>query len=426
MKKKTNKPSKNIAPKNDTSSVKEQNVSLAKYKLTLLIALLIILACINIFSLYSFYFLNGRSGYSNTIWIYSFLIILCIHFLKNKIIRINLVVVLVILFGFETYLRAGKKGHLDYTENNSSSIFSVYQSRSYPGLKLINGLPVNPPNTIADDNKIEFNYANKFNELGFRERSVNYFANKNIILLLGDSFTQGIGAPADSTGPVALEYYLNQLNKRYAVYNAGVSGSDIVNAYKLLDGLSRSLHHQIVMYNLGYSDINDIAFRGGDERFKGRLRKMYWWEYLYSFSFISRLVITDIFHVDPNNQTEDDTNYAYDIIRKKIQDFQEYCKKHGEKFILIITPERETIGAIKNRGMLYNGFYGFSSMVEEMNTTGMNVNYIDTQNDFAQLIQIPPDLNNYYYRLDYHFRPIGYWFWGKTVAEQLIKKGLIH
>ena len=370
------------------------------------IFLFLVLNGISAFLFYKY----GFSGFHVTILV--FVTLLCIIFnnIKNKVIRINAIVVLSLLLVAEVSLRITKKGFPNYIENNSTSIFCMYQSRSFgtsDGL-----IYINRPNSERIEEKVEFRYLHKYNEIGLRDTALSFYGNKKNILILGDSYTEGVGAPADSTGPKSVEYHLNAMGKHYAVVNAGVSGSDIVYAYQLLDTIFKQTQPKIVLYNLHYSDIDDIMFRGGDERFSNGARKAFWWEYLYSFSCIYRIISNRLLHLNPDATTKEDFNFALGVIKQKVIDFNEYCSKNKAIFVLIITP---------GPNELYNTYHFANAFNLETTILELDspVNYINTQQLLTDEINRSNDIDKYYHRLDFHLTAYGYWLWGEIVASGL-------
>ncbi|MBK9330556.1 MAG: hypothetical protein IPM95_14960 [Sphingobacteriales bacterium] len=333
--------------------------------------------------------------------------------IKSNVIRINLIVFLSLLLVSEVYLRISGKGFPNYIENNSTSLFCMYQSRSFGASgRLTNGLYINRPNSERTEKKVEFQYRHKYNEMGLRDTALSFYRNKKNILLLGDSYTEGVGAPVDSTGPRSVEYHLKETGKNYTVINAGVSGSDIVYAFELLDTLFKQTQPKIVLYNLHYSDIDDIMFKGGDERFTNGTRKAFWWEYLYSFSCIYRIISNRLLHLNPDTSTKDDFNFALEVIKQKVVDFNEYCSKNKAIFVLIITP---------GPNELYNTYhfanaFNLETTIKELDTP---VNYINTQQILTDEINRSNDVDRYFHRLDFHLTAYGYWLWGKIVASGL-------
>lgn len=115
------------------------------------------------------------------------------------------------------------------------------------------------------------------------------------ILSLGDSFTEGDGAPADSSWPKVLMCSLLKQNIPVEVMNAGVCGSDPFYELMLYELKLKSFTPDIILMAVSTQDfIEDIAVRGGMERFdpnSGRFPKMI--EVLYAYSHFARLVMNN-------------------------------------------------------------------------------------------------------------------------------------
>tara|TARA_B100001989_G_C24535735_1_gene464266 strand:+ start:906 stop:1976 length:1071 start_codon:yes stop_codon:yes gene_type:complete len=75
----------------------------------------------------------------------------------------------------------------------------------------------------------EWDVAININSLGFRDLEKIYNNEKEKVLVLGDSCTEGFGLALDKTFPKQLEKLLNQNNLNYNVLNAGISGNNLVD-----------------------------------------------------------------------------------------------------------------------------------------------------------------------------------------------------
>lgn len=362
----------------------------------------------------------GIGGFHVTLTFYS-LIFISSTFINKNTLKINILIILLFIFSIELYLRLSNK-NLSYSESNSGSIFTPYTSRSYgQNNSLINGLKINEPNKSIYSSKIEFNYEHKYNEYGFRELSFSNYRNKpNNIVVLGDSYTEGVGAPFDSTGIMSIQNHLSNNGFKYNVINCGVSGSDLIYAYKLLDTLYKTLRPKVILYNLDYSDIDDIIFRGGQERFKNVIRKAYWWEFIYSFSFIFRNFANGQ-NINPNNKEQSDYEFAWNTIQNTLNDFNNFCIKNNIIFVTILTPGPSEIYHLNQQFQLNTNWNGNLKYVLEYNKKENNIKYIDTQEKIYNIINADTNFYKYYYELDYHFRPLGYWHWGKIVSDDLVK-----
>jgi acyl-CoA thioesterase-1 len=80
-----------------------------------------------------------------------------------------------------------------------------------------------------------------------------------VIVVFGDSFTAGLGIPAEAAFPAQLETWLRRQRKAARVINAGKSGDTTANALPRLDK-ALAEHPSIVILELGAND----ALRGVD------------------------------------------------------------------------------------------------------------------------------------------------------------------
>ncbi len=370
----------------------------------------------NIIAAKNFY-RTGASGYTITCLVYGTFFLFFLGFIKNKITKFNILLSISIIFCIESWIHINKKV-ADYSERNSNELFSSYHSVSYGQKNMAkNNFWLNEPNTSHHSEKSEYDYYESHNSMGLRDSELISFVGKDNIILIGDSFTEGIGAPQDSTGIKSIAYFLakNPNTAKYSVINAGVSGSDIVYGYKLLtDTLQKILKPKIVIYNLNCSDIEDIIFRGDDERFSNGYRKSYWWEYFYSWSFIYR-TIANRFHINPSETDDNDITFSKTVIKKKILNFYNFCKNNGSTFILVVTPIKKEVQG--------NYSYYFE-MIKELQDS---ISIITPQGKIAEIISKDGNnYNNYYYPMDCHFTPLGYWEWGSIVANEILQRNLIN
>lgn len=104
----------------------------------------------------------------------------------------------------------------------------------------------------------EFSYVHHFNDFGLRDREFSSYDRGDdfVVVGLGDSFTEGVGAPGDSTWPHLLENELNTLfpNRRSIVMNGGVSGSDLFYSQRLLEGCFMGFRPDMVVLCLNMTD----------------------------------------------------------------------------------------------------------------------------------------------------------------------------
>ena len=167
----------------------------------------------------------------------------------------------------------------------------------------------------------DFKYPVKTNSLGLRDREFKYNdpAAKHI-LCIGDSYTEGVGAPYDSSWPRLMQNYLNTAGPAAEVIDAGVSGSDPFYEYMLYKYKLLPCQARYVMLCINSSDCTDYIFRGGMERFKPNgtteFNKGPWFEPLYHYSYVMRFLINDIKHYPNANLFVRDTTAKSALVQK--------------------------------------------------------------------------------------------------------------
>ncbi len=127
------------------------------------------------------------------------------------------------------------------------------------------------PDTIHVLEAPEFKYYRKTNGLGFSD-TADWNRPKQVgtlrILALGDSFTEGDGAPEDSSYVNQLRILFKENNYRVEVFNAGVCGSDPIYNYKEYIDTLYSIKPDVIIQTIASGDVLvDIHARGGLERF---------------------------------------------------------------------------------------------------------------------------------------------------------------
>ena len=180
------------------------------------------------------------------------------------LLKYSMIVLVVFFLFFEIILRISGF-YASYSENVGNS-FSTYYNRMLP-----NHYHLLPEGNLDFLERDEFNYAYQINSLGLRGREVSAAKKDSTyrIIVFGDSFTEGFGAPGDSTYPSLLEKELNRTyTGTFEVINAGVIGSDPFYCYKLLVDRFLAYEADLVIFSINNSDITDYIFRGGLERFR--------------------------------------------------------------------------------------------------------------------------------------------------------------
>jgi lysophospholipase L1-like esterase len=200
----------------------------------------------------------------------------------------------------------------------------------------------------------EFDYARITNSYGFSDFE---FTKKNVgseilIQTYGDSFTEGDGAPFDSSYPALMRSYFDIKNRNIAIQNFGICGNDPgFYPYQIKDvGLKFKPDILILCYGTG-DFLVDFYTRGGLERFNDKGWKGVdgpWWEFIYALNYFSR----QLFHVFGYNYSsfftskEEYKNQLKLLENKWVEVFKEIekiTKSNDVKVLLIKKPEKSEI-----------------------------------------------------------------------------------
>lgn len=240
---------------------------------------------------------------------FSFLLILQTLFQKNlKTLQINFIIFWVLIFFMEVALRFF--GFFDnYQEKNFHGTFSsVYATPFFDEW----GYHRNPNASFTYFNG-EFDYVRKCNEWGYTNRPIPIpKPTKELrFFVFGDSFCEGAGVSFYDAVPQLLEKHFSLFSDSIDVkfYNLGMSGSDIVFAYHLLQKL-KNYQPDGIVFMQNSTDVNDIMVRGGLERFSDNNKLKYKpapsWEFLYAVSHVNRAIVHRLlgfnFSLIQNNQ----------------------------------------------------------------------------------------------------------------------------
>jgi hypothetical protein len=211
---------------------------------------------------------------------------------KRKRLSYVVFQIAIILVSLEILLRLFKI-NITYMESVGKPYQSGY-NQVFPNYYFIH----HQNDSMVLDHK-DFRYVHRYNETGLRDMPIDSFLSKcgdaYKILMLGDSYTEGVGAPQDSSWPRLLETKLTEYYKcNVCCLNAGISGSDPFFQYMLFRDKLSHLGFNLVIMAVNTTDISDFIFRGGMERFQEdgtvRSRKGPWYEWLYEYLYIYRLI----------------------------------------------------------------------------------------------------------------------------------------
>lgn len=193
---------------------------------------------------------------------------------------------------FEIFLRL-RGINATYTEKLSlSGYHSPYQIQIPSGW-----LNVYEPGSKHEFKRSEFTHVVNANSIGCNDIEWPVQKKKKRIVCMGDSFTEGVGAPHDSSYPANLSRLLKD---SFDVFNAGVSGSDPFFSYMLLKQKLLRYKPDILLMSINQTDIIDCMVRGGSERFSDdntlKYNKAPWWDFFYGKLFTVRYLMHNVLH----------------------------------------------------------------------------------------------------------------------------------
>lgn len=263
---------------------------------------------------------------------------------KNAVFKSNITLALasifMVLFVAETALRFVKS----YTDVSERELIFVYKSTH---VKLTNGWYQvwNKDHYLGDG--VRFNHFRKINSEGLSDVECPLEKTNNEIRILGvgDSFTEGHGADADSTWLKFLERKMkldttNSTNLRFL--NAGVCGSDPFFEYVLLKDKLLKYKPDMVIFQFCENDITDVISRGGMDRFalNGSVnyrQKPSLNEFFYASSYICRL-INHAFFDQYKEANPNDLHYAFNEFKKLFTLLNNFSEKNNLNTYLCFLP----------------------------------------------------------------------------------------
>ena len=270
----------------------------------------------------------------------------------------------------------------------------------------------------------EFNYVRQCNSLGFSDMEWRKEKSKNEkrVLLCGDSFTEGVGAPYDSCYVSLLSKLLLTKDTGCYFMNAGISGDDpCVNFVNYRDRLV-SYHPDIIIQTLSSNDINtDMAAKGGLERFQKnetiKLPPPPWWEPIYALSYVSRTFLTALGYNELLLKTpfpREEVNKLDQLTTALFLIYAKEAKRNGAKLLVVLQP---------NQSEIYKKQYDYNldKIITNLHTID-NVYVFDLLPFYLKEFgKSKDDIRNYYWKQDGHHNSKGYVVMAKGVYSGLQK-----
>ncbi len=332
---------------------------------------------------------------------------------KKVIVSIGgIISVLYLLFILTEVMLRVTMNYATYGELNSKlPSLDFYQNRKVEKLKLWKPYEGKEKKV----RKVEFTYTYPVNECGCIDSSFKNIktAKKNRILCLGDSFTQGQGAPFDSSYPRILENVLDKSQVSAKVYNCGFPGAYPHSQLNLLKNLceNKILEVNSVIYGLHSSDFDDIKYTIAprpwfDDLFGTGIS-------LYGMSYVVRYIAHKLMKYDANlikmNEAELYRAATEKELLKVMLDLDEFCNLQGIVFSLVYLP---SVWEIKNNAA--DNIY--QTLIAQL--AEKNIPVYDLTADVSKAIH-NENVYTFYYKIDMHPRPAGYKLFAELIAKKL-------
>ncbi len=266
----------------------------------------------------------------------------------------------------------------------------------------------------------EFKYERMTNSLGYsdyewtKEKKTDEFR----ILSLGDSFTEGDGAPYDSSYVAFLRKKVKTINPNAIIMNAGTCGSDPF--FNFIDFKDRLYNYKpdIVIQTISSDDMkNDLAIRGGMQRFGANGKLQYnpapWWEPIYAISYSSRIFIKALGYNELLQKKRKANNSIIDgEVTELIKNYSQFAAKNDCRFVLVLLPLRNEVE---------NGRYDYD-LKSLVNNTGLidNLVVVDLLSNYAVISkQNGKDIKQFYWQKDGHHNAAGYEMMANGILENI-------
>lgn len=280
-----------------------------------------------------------------------------------------------------------------------------------------------PPNT-------DFHFPYATNSLGLRDKEYGLKSDSTFrILITGNSFEEGVGAPYDSTWPRLLEKQLKQSNSNVEVINAGISGSDVFFDYVLFRDKLKAYHPNLVIATIDRHTYNNYFFRGGMERFKEdgyvHYNPVPWYDVIYHYSHLFRAALfiagypVKGMYLSKGEYEKLSEEKATPEIASVMRRFKDQAGKDSTSFVLVIYPTPLDIFR-QNSTTATDA----KNLMQLQVILGKDVRVI---NIYEALIRKWKDVSwqTITYQHDKHFNSTGYTAMAQAISDSLIKNELL-
>ncbi len=265
----------------------------------------------------------------------------------------------------------------------------------------------------------EFTHAFTPNNEGVNDHDFVVNKTKRRIMVMGDSFVQGMGADRDSTLSHQIGYMLSQSNSNVPteVWNCGIAGSDPVYEYKLFHDILLKYDPDMVVVVINSSDVDDVMIRGGFERFLPDSTVRYhhgpWFEPLYARSYLVRSFTRNIlgysWQLIPWTQIARETKVANSVLSSTIDSFYVLCRDRNIKLTFCFHP-------LSNE---FQNFIPYRISPLLAHCYEHHLPYVDMASDMIRKGYDASANDSLYWPIDGHFKNAGYHYLAQLISQQI-------
>ena len=242
-----------------------------------------------------------------------------------------------------------------WTKTQAEKSYNLYISQRKEFNNFKNYYWIDDPHTIKTLSDKEFRYTRTINSHGYSdaEWTVAKRPNEFRILCLGDSFTEGDGAHADSSYVSFLRRRLQTDPCPITVMNAGKCGSDPFFNFINYRDLLVKFNPDLIIQTVSRHDLaDDIIMRGGMERFgKGYMLSFQnppgkALELLYAISYTGRIFFQALGY---NELLINEMKSSLDLpevetaTKQLFEKYAELSKKNGSQLLVVFLAEQHEV-----------------------------------------------------------------------------------
>ncbi len=265
----------------------------------------------------------------------------------------------------------------------------------------------------------EFVHSWNPNNEGLNDHNFSTKKSKPRIMILGDSFVQGVGATSDSTLPLQVGYILadKQPEMPMEVWNCGMAGADPIYEYRLFHDILLKYRPDMLVVVVNSSDVDDVLIRGGFERFRPDSTVAYhhapWFEPIYAQSHLARFIFRNVFRYNSRliseSKMESAEHTADTILASALDSFSTLCTERQIKLCIAFHP----LGYEPP----HSSAYRVSPLVDHCKA--QHIPYLDMSLALQEDGYDEAHVKALSWPIDSHFKNAGYHYLAELISQQI-------